>query len=258
MLVAYRPSPPLASHVEMFWYYDGHETAHHNERVLPNGRFQIIIDLPSSHATVCGVRSHHSEIDTAAIHSAMGVVFHPGGAHGFFDAPADNFYNQAVSLDLIWGSRNTELLDHLHEAGAVEDKFRVLESALLYTMRRACESRLTLHPSVQYALGEFRRSPYIRSVIGLTREAGLSRRWFSQVFSEQVGITPKLYCRLHRFLDVVRRVASGTPVDWADVALAGGYCDQAHLTHEFRDFSGLSPSNYLAAERPFLHHVRLG
>ncbi len=41
------------------------------------------------------------------------------------------------------------------------------------------------------------------------------------------------------------------------MALAGGYYDQAHLAHEFRDFSGISPSSYLAAERPFVNHVRM-
>ncbi len=42
-----------------------------------------------------------------------------------------------------------------------------------------------------------------------------------------------------------------------DVALAGGYCDQAHLAHEFRDFSGISPGSYLVAERPFVNHVHM-
>src|SRR5207247_9984800 len=51
-----------------------------------------------------------------------------------------------------------------------------------------------------------------------------------------------LYCRFVRFREVVRQVAAGGRVDWADVALAGGYYDQAHLAHEFRDFSGMSPS----------------
>jgi hypothetical protein len=31
-------------------------------------------------------------IDTAAIPSVMGVVFRPGGARGFFDGPASDFY----------------------------------------------------------------------------------------------------------------------------------------------------------------------
>jgi AraC-like DNA-binding protein len=149
------------------------------------------------------------------------------------------------------------LRDRLQEVATVGEKLRVLETALLQVLQRGAEKRLALHPSVQYALGEFRHVPHIRSVIAVAREAGLSRRRFSQLFREQVGITPKLYCRLLRFRQVVRRIASGGPVDWADVALAGGYCDQAHLAHEFRDFSGISPGRYLAAERPFVNHVRM-
>lgn len=45
MLLTHRPEPPLSHYVEALWYYDGQQTAHHKERVLPNGRFQIVIDL---------------------------------------------------------------------------------------------------------------------------------------------------------------------------------------------------------------------
>jgi AraC-like DNA-binding protein len=203
------------------------------------------------------MRSQYIVIDTAAIQSVMGVIFRPGGARRFFEAPAHDFYNQVVPLDLVWGSQVTQLRDRLREVVTVGGKFQVLETALLQVMRRGDEKRLALHPSVQYALPEFRRAPHIRTVIGVSGDAGLSRRRFSQLFREQVGITPKLYCRLIRFRKVVRQIAAGGPVVWADVALAGGYYDQAHLAHEFRDFSGISPSSYLAAERPFVNHVRM-
>ena len=87
----------------------------------------------------------------------------------------------------------------------------------------------------------------------LAQEAGLSRRRFAQVFREQIGLTPKLYCRLQRFQNALKQIASGASVDWAQIALAAGYCDQAHLAHEFRVFSGLSPSTYLAAAAPSNH-----
>jgi len=70
----------------------------------------------------------------------------------------------------------------------------------------------------------------------VARDAGLSRRRFAGLFREQVGLTPKLYCRLRRFRQVVRRSASGAPVNWAQVSLDGGYYDQAHMAHEFREY----------------------
>jgi AraC-like DNA-binding protein len=166
-------------------------------------------------------------------------------------------YPASVPLDEVWGSQWTQLRDRLQEAATVASKFRALETALLLAMQRVAQARLAVHPSVQYALREFRRVPHVRTVIDVSREAGLSRRRFSQVFHEQVGMTPKLYCRLIRFRAVIRQIVAGAHVDWTDVALAGGYFDQAHLAHEFRDFSGMSPSRYLAAERPFVNHIRI-
>ena len=106
--------------------------------------------------------------------------------------------------------------------------------------------RVQLNTGVRYALVEFDRRSQIPMVRELAHEAGLSRRRFAQLFREQIGLTPKLYCRLQRFQNALKQIASGPSVDWAQLALAAGYCDQAHLAHEFRDFSGLSPSAYLA------------
>jgi AraC-like DNA-binding protein len=48
------------------------------------------------------------------------------------------------------------------------------------------------------------------------------------------------------------RVATGGPPDLAALAAVSGYADQAHLTREWRDFTGLPPSRWLAAEFGFL------
>jgi AraC-like DNA-binding protein len=46
-------------------------------------------------------------------------------------------------------------------------------------------------------------------------------------------------------------------VDWAQVALDCGYFDQAHFIHEFRSFSGLTPTAYDAGRTPFPNHVKI-
>jgi AraC-like DNA-binding protein len=271
MFLARQPSPRLASHVQQLWYTEGYCVPHRKERVLPNGAFQMIIDLANGYirqwdrepgtncfelapaALVVGMQSRYVVIDTAGLQSLMGAVFHPGGARAFFDLPADRFHNRSVALEVLWGSDAPRLVERLQEAPDPSARFAVLEAALLGRM----DQRTGMHAAVRYALGELARAPHTRSIRELTREAGLSRRRFAQVFREQVGLTPKLYCRVHRFQQVLRQIAAGSPVDWADVAIAGGYCDQAHLGHEFHDFSGLSPGAYLAADRPFRNHVAI-
>jgi AraC-like DNA-binding protein len=182
-----------------------------------------------------------------------GCAFCPGGARAFFDLPADTFFNESVPLDLIWGSKASELRDRLRAASTADKKFQVLEIGLLERVNKGLE----LHTAVRYALREFARAPHIGRVLDVTKEAGLSRRRFAQLFREQVGLTPKLFCRLHRFQGVLQKIALGAPVDWADFALAEGYCDQAHLAHEFRDFSGISPGAYLARQRTVVNHLAI-
>jgi AraC-like DNA-binding protein len=262
MRVAHQPCPALAPHVKELWYCDGHQGPHGLQRLLPKGRFELAISLAEgpisalsdpmgdgggiAPSLLMGIRSRFSIMDTAELRSAMGVVFRPGGVHVFLNAPADAFCNRNVSLDLVWGSMVRGLRDRLRSAIHPAEKFRVLEAALLEHLN----DRVRLNAAVRYALQEFARTPRMPGVRELARETGLSRRRFAQVFREQIGLTPKLYCRLRRFQIALQQIASGAPVDWAQVALGAGYCDQAHFAHDFRDFSGLSPGAYLAAAAP--------
>ena len=91
----------------------------------------------------------------------------------------------------------------------------------------------------------------------MTERIGLSPRRFIQVFREEVGLTPKLFCRIRRFQEVLGLIGRGQHVEWAEVALACGYFDQAHFIHDFRAFSGLNPKAYLAHRGEHLNHVPL-
>ena len=42
------------------------------------------------------------------------------------------------------------------------------------------------------------------------------------------------------------------PIDWGDLAYGAGYFDQAHFGHEFRAFTGLTPTRYVEVRRRFL------
>jgi hypothetical protein len=57
------------------------------------------------------------------------------------------------------------------------------------------------------------------------------------LFGDQIGLAPKLYCLAPSLSTGFASDRSRGPLDWAAVALAGAYCDQAHLAGELRDFS---------------------
>jgi hypothetical protein len=151
----------------MFWYGDGYPAVHRTERALPNGRFQLIIDLSDGYERegapeaergqralpplVVGMRSQYTVLETAALQHMLGVVFWPGGTRELFDVPADAFYNDVIPLEQVWGCDATRLRNQFREARTPAGKFRALEAAL----RRHRAERLELHAAVRYALGTF-------------------------------------------------------------------------------------------------------
>jgi AraC-like DNA-binding protein len=113
-----------------------------------------------------------------------------------------------------------------------------------------------LHPAVAYALDAFARRSHATSVKAVTDVIGLSAKRFIERFKNEVGLTPKRYCRILRFQQAVRRAHRCPHVDWSQVAVDCGYFDQAHFIHDFRAFAGLTPTAYLAARTEFQNHVK--
>lgn len=179
----------------------------------------------------------------------MGLHFKPGGSLPFFSLPAVELHNQVVSLEELWNCRATELRDlpeaaalryRLLEAPTVETRFLVLERFLLSLMVKPPKQ----HPAVDFALRKFRQSPTptVNSVID---QIGLSARHFGQLFRNEVGLTPKLFCRIQRLQQALYLLAGKQHIDWMDFALKCGYFDQAHFIHDFHAFAGCSPTTYL-------------
>jgi AraC-like DNA-binding protein len=247
------PRPALAPYVEAVWFCASEPVAHHFERVIPSGRSQLIVDLTDSDRppVVLGLQTRAVVLDTAVFRRLVGVVFKAGGMRAIVGERADLLQDRVIPLDAIW-PRAGELADRLREQATPVAAMSILESALV---ERLCERPLAVHDFVQAAACEFERFPHIARVRDVATAYGMSGRRFADLFREHIGLTPKIYCRVHRFQRVIRRIASGLPVNWSDVAHAGGYSDQPHLVHEFREFSGLSPTAYLASDRTHPNHV---
>src|SRR4029078_5447549 len=122
-------------------------------------------------------------------------------------------------------------------------RFHYLERALLSRRPQG----FTPHLAVNFALKEFLVAPQAHAITQVVNWCGLSHRYFIEVFRRDVGMTPKLFCRLSRFLKVVQRLRHTSVVNWAEIGLACGYFDQSHLTRDFREFAGIGPTAYLSA-----------
>ena len=171
----------------------------------------------------------------------IGVHFKPGGANAFFCMPLSELRNSVVPLDVFWNDAAASLRDQLLEAPTPTDKFRILEDTLLARLR----ARESIHPAVRYALDYFIRQPQFGGVSAITDKISMSPRRFIELFNNQVGMTPKVFCRVRRFQRALYEVQRRRNLKWAELAPDCGYYDQAHFICDFKEFCGLTPVGYL-------------
>jgi len=256
------PRPPLNQFIELLWFHEGFNADHRLERVLPDGSMELIINLrdetrhvfdPISHqpretyrrSWLSGPHSEFIVIDTAPNASMIGVHLRPGGARAFLGLPLSELRNSVVELDTLWNCEAQILRDQLLEARGSAAKFRILEDALLARWRGFAPR----HRAVLHALECFTRQPDNITVGKVTAEVGLSRRRLIEIFSEQIGMTPKIFCRVRRFQRAINEIQRRRALPWTEIATGCGYYDQAHFINDFREFCGITPGDY-AGESP--------
>jgi len=81
-----------------------------------------------------------------------------------------------------------------------------------------------------------------KPVGAVARALGMSERHLHRLFLEQVGLSPSQFRRirrLERVIDAMRRLPPDPPM--APLALDHGFFDQAHMNHELKDLTGMTP-----------------
>jgi len=267
--VTVTPPPPLDAFIANFWYWEGETPGHAKDTIMASGRIGLLVNLERDELSwyrgnrfgecnrlkgiaLCGTHSAAFAIDAHQPHM-MGAQFRAGGAFPFFRPPSREFENAHLSLEDIWGADAGRLHQRLVQAPTPADKFEILQAALI----AAAPRDFAHHPVVAHALPKMARAPQHASVAKLAAEAGVSHQRFIKLFADAVGFTPKVYLRVARFQQVIARIHYLPHVDWGDVVEQHGYFDQSHFIRDFREFSGLTPTEYLIRRGPYLQHVPL-
>jgi AraC-like DNA-binding protein len=264
------PSGPLNDFVERFWMLSD-APGHLKERVVPSGTIELVVNLhenelriydpqggrcrPLSGAVISGAYKHSFVIDTQEHASIVGIHFKPGGAFSFLGVEASELADIHIDLEALWGRSAIELRERLSTANTPAERFGLLEEALMAHLFRP----LARHHAVLFALDTFGRADPDLAVRDVARYAGLSHRRFIQLFAREVGMSPKLFCRVRRFQLALETVRQTAVPDWSGLALDCGYYDQSHLIHDFRYFMNLSPTEFIRqrSETVMENHVPL-
>jgi AraC-like DNA-binding protein len=231
------PAPDLAELVACTWERAETLEPDAGVRVLPDGcvdlvwstRGGLVLAGPDTGPVVYPIESGYA---------AAGLRLRPGVAGSVLGLPASELRDERPELSALWGRDAARLEERIALADPARRR-ELLEDALRPLARDAEPDELVL--AGLPLLG--RRGS---SVAELARTLAISERALRRRFNEAIGYGPKRLDRIIRFRRLLRLTGLRRDGGLAAVAAELGYADQAHLTRECRELSGLTPAELLA------------
>lgn len=257
--VVRRPHPRLRPFVADYTAYRMSGLAPGTHQGLPSQYLTFIVAFDDPVDVAPG--GDESRRDTywgmlAGLHSDPALIRHSGSQHGvqlavtprgataLFGVPASALASTVAHLGQVVPAFADELVDRLSAATSWRARWAVLDEVFL----RALDLDRVLSPELERAWSVLVSTAGQTRVEDLADEAGWSRRHFSQQFRQTYGLTPKMMARVLRFERAQKMLRLPTAPSLASIAAACGYSDQAHMTREWNEFAGSSPTSWLTAE----------
>ena len=255
------PPPALTNLVATLWEMRVPPHGETRVRIMPNACVDIVlycgetsrgegsasIVAPPYRSYVVGSTLRSFMMRSSGWNHVIGVSILPAGVEPLLGIPARVIGQAIALLEDVIGNRARELED------------RVLSGPPDRMLGRLCEELVRMRKSREANAVITRAVSAVRGAGGVTRiddvasAANLTARHLERNFLEHVGFSPKLFARLVRFDRVVRDIAVRGNQSWSQFALAHGYSDQAHLINEFKEFAGVTPTQFELESREQLN-----
>ena len=172
----------------------------------------------------------------------VGVVTTPIGCRPCFGLDPAALRGRVTELN-AW-TRAAELRGELSSCRSSADALDLVESALsepapfdVHALAR-CEAAveaLSVDPA--------------RPIADIAAELGISHGHLDRQFTEQVGLSPRTLARILRMRRLLDHIDVYESVAWSRMAAQLGWFDQAHLIRDFKRHTGVTPADYVAAQR---------
>jgi len=267
IFILHKPGKPLDNHIDSIVYYEGYASDHLKDRLLPNGSIDLIIDLEDTPKRVydnndfnkttafkkcwlSGMRKKYITIDSTQ-QSMIVISFKVGGAFPFFNFPLNEIKDKIFNLDEIWGSKFLAVREKIINVLEPGKRIKVIENYLTQILL----SKPGRDAFLDFYIDKIYLADNTCSIKNMQKDSGYSHKHFIHLFNKKVGVSPKYLYRIIRFQKILRAIELKKEISWTQLIYDCGYYDQPHFIKEFKDFSGLNPTDYLKARGKYLNYI---
>src|SRR6267142_2219773 len=200
--------------------------------ILPDGCADIIVcdDHPPMVAAPDAITRRVQLRDGMTL---TGIRLRPGAWHAVFGCPAFQFLNGARQLHQA-----------VLQAGNLADRLAALEAWVRDALVRATSDDHTIIAACRGLSGP------VVAISAVADSLDWNVRTMHRRFLAACGYGPKHFQKIMRIQAVLQAAQAIPSAGLAELAVAAGFADQAHMTRDFRAITGLTPTDYFRASAP--------
>jgi len=167
------------------------------------------------------------------------VQFKPAGFWALFRRDMEELTNLLPNLSLLTGASETSLfIEQLVEAKSFSEQVSVINNFFL----KKLILRTGNNEQIRAACKKLILTDGLMNMKDLAYATNMSLKTLERHFTEQIGITPKMFARIKRFHHALKLMNQGNKIPLKEIVYDCGYYDLAHINKEFRLFNKQSPS----------------
>lgn len=169
------------------------------------------------------------------------IFLRPGMLHRLIGMPLINLHQDFHDAEMFFGSEVRIISEQLKTAADYSSMITVVENYLIQKFKPF----QNMSNSIDNIANHLLTDPSTFSLDWLAKQACLSTRQFHRKFLERMGISPKLFSRIIRFNHAYHYKITHPNNYWSSIAQEFNYTDYHHLEKEFKEFTGLTPNEWI-------------
>jgi AraC-like DNA-binding protein len=247
MPVLGRPHPAVKSYLAKGYAGIGDDVPAHSVILPASAAVPVVFKLEDSPqrppAFSHGADAQFMVMEGDCAPTYLELALSPLGAYSLLGVPLHELTGRLVDLTDLFGPEAARLTEKLRESTPWARRFQLVDEFLL---ARAAEGPQP-SPEVVWSWRRIQRTGGAVAMRALAEDVGWSHKHLIAMFKRQIGLPPQMVARLARFERLRRLLDRHPAVTLARIASELGFADQAHLNREFKTFSGLTPTQYIAS-----------
>ncbi|MEP3387483.1 MAG: helix-turn-helix domain-containing protein [Reichenbachiella sp.] len=209
-------------------------------RVVSDGCVDILFEATSlDRIFITGFSKSFLQYDLGIVFDYIGIRFLPGGFPQLFNISAVELIDQFLDLSEFSPKLSAVIGQSWIKQEGLNHYRSVFDQIFLEIITNGA-SLITPDSRVINAMIEILKSGGGTDIKSL--DVGLSERQLRRVFQFYYGVSPKAFCQVVRFQNILRAKPSMGSLKKSKVFYTLGYYDQAHFIKEFKNFYGVTPT----------------